>query len=149
MALLTRLKTVFSTLGLTLPQHQNLPFDHRQKRFSSCPASPNCVSTQAPTEDKVHYMAPIPYIGTSATIHKRLLAVIEAMPGSTVKVNAPDYIRAEFRSRIFHFVDDVEVYLDEMQQTIHFRSASRLGESDLGVNRRRMNAIGQHLGKEQ
>lgn len=149
MAFLTRLKTVFSTLGLTLPQHQNLPFDHRQKRFAPCPASPNCVSTQAPLEDKTHYMEPVRYTGSRATMHKRLLTIIEAMPGSTVKVNAPDYIRAEFRSRIFHFVDDVEVYLDEMQQLIHFRSASRLGESDLGVNRRRMNAIGQRLAEER
>jgi len=148
MALLTRLKTVFTTLRLTPPPHQNRPFDRRQKRFAPCPASPNCVSTQASREDKTHYMAPIPYTGSGATVHKRLLALIEAMPRSTVTINAPDYIRAEFRSRLFHFVDDVEFYLDEMQQMIHFRSASRLGRSDLGVNRHRMNVIGQRLGEE-
>lgn len=148
MALLTRLKTVFTKFEEASSPSLRF-FDPQQKLFASCPDTPNCVSTQAPSEDKVHYMEPIPYTGLGETIHKRLLATIEAMPGSTVKVNAPDYIRAEFRSRIFHFVDDVEVYLDEMQQLIHFRSASRLGESDLGVNRRRMNAIGQHLGKEQ
>ena len=149
MTVLTHLKTVFTTLGLTPPQHQNRPFDRRQKRFAPCPASPNCVSTQAPSEDKVHYMAPIPYIGSATPIHKRLLRIIEAMPRCTVTINTPDYMRAEFRSQLFHFVDDVEFYLDEMQQIIHFRSAARSGRSDLGVNRRRMKTIWQRLGEEE
>jgi uncharacterized protein (DUF1499 family) len=52
-----------------------------------------------------------------------------------------DYIHALSKSRIFKFVDDVEFYLPPNESVIHLRSASRVGESDLGVNRRRVEQI--------
>lgn len=52
-----------------------------------------------------------------------------------------DFIRAEFVSAIFRFVDDVEFYLDDRNKVIHVKSASRVGYSDLGVNRRRVENI--------
>jgi uncharacterized protein (DUF1499 family) len=51
------------------------------------------------------------------------------------------YLHAEFTSALFRFVDDVEFLLDDGTKTIHVRSASRVGYSDLGVNRRRVEAI--------
>ena len=51
-----------------------------------------------------------------------------------------DYIRVEYTSRLFRFVDDVEFYFPE-EPVIHVRSASRLGYSDLGANRRRVERI--------
>jgi uncharacterized protein (DUF1499 family) len=56
----------------------------------------------------------------------------------TVKAN---YIHAEFRSRLFGFVDDVEFSFDEDPKTVHLRSASRTGYYDFGVNRKRMERI--------
>jgi uncharacterized protein (DUF1499 family) len=47
----------------------------------------------------------------------------------------------EFRSALFRFVDDVEFVLDDSARVIHFRSASRAGYYDFGVNRRRMQEI--------
>ena len=54
-----------------------------------------------------------------------------------------EYIHVEFRSRLFGFVDDVEFLFDDQEAVIHFCSASRSGYSDMGVNRKRMNAIGE------
>ena len=53
----------------------------------------------------------------------------------------PDYIRAEFRSRIFQFVDDVEFLFENQGNVIHVKSASRTGYSDFGVNRKRVEKI--------
>jgi uncharacterized protein (DUF1499 family) len=68
------------------------------------------------------------------------------MPRATIVTAEPEYIYAEFRSRLLSFVDDVEFYLDDSAKLIHFRSASRLGRGDLGVNRQRMEEIRQRFG---
>lgn len=108
-------------------------------KLAPCPASPNCVSTRA--EDDLHRIAPLKYQGSQADARARLLDVIRSMPRTRVKKAEEDYIHATFRSRIFQFIDDVEFQFDDSSKTIHFRSASRLGYSDLGVNRQRMEAI--------
>ena len=63
------------------------------------------------------------------------------MPEATIIEEQDDYLYAEFRSRIFRFVDDVEFAVDNENNEVHFRSASRVGHSDLGVNRARMERI--------
>jgi uncharacterized protein (DUF1499 family) len=108
-------------------------------RLAPCPSSPNCVSTQA--TDEQHRMEPIPFDGSTEEVMRRLKAVIEAEPRAKVVTEQPDYIHAEFSSALFRFVDDVEFYVDDENNVIHFRSASRAGYSDLGVNRKRMNAL--------
>ncbi|MCB0044278.1 MAG: DUF1499 domain-containing protein [Caldilineaceae bacterium] len=115
--------------------------DRGAGRFTPCPASPNCVSTQAPADDAQHYMEPIPMGDDAATAKTRILTIINRMPRTTVTQNDADYLRVEFRSRVFRFVDDVEFYFDEAAARIDFRSASRLGYSDMGVNRKRMAEI--------
>ncbi len=121
-------------------------FDAATGRFAPCPDSPNCVSTQAPADDAEHAMAPLPYTGTAAAAKEQLLEIIEEMPRTTIVANETtaggEYLHVEFRSFFFRFVDDVEFFINEGTQTIEFRSASRLGYSDLGVNRKRMEAIG-------
>jgi uncharacterized protein (DUF1499 family) len=72
---------------------------------------------------------------------QRLLQVLSAWPRTRVITSTPDYLHAECRSLLFRFVDDVEVVLDRTAGVIHCRSASRAGHSDLGVNRRRLEAI--------
>jgi len=107
-------------------------------RLAPCPSSPNCVSTQA--TDPGHQIAPIPFTGEPKQAMARLRAII-AQRGGKIAKETDDYVHAEFTSRIFRFVDDVEFYVDAKSHTIQFRSASRVGHSDLGVNRRRMEAI--------
>lgn len=76
----------------------------------------------------------------------RVERIVRAAPGARVMAREPGYLRAEFRTRLFRFVDDVELLADEGAGVIHFRSASRLGRRDFGVNRRRMERIASLYG---
>ncbi|MEO1134470.1 MAG: DUF1499 domain-containing protein, partial [Cyanobacteria bacterium J06639_1] len=67
--------------------------------------------------------------------------VVEGMEQTKVVERGDRYLYAEFTSKLMGFVDDVEFYADEAASVIHVRSASRLGKSDLGVNRKRIEAI--------
>jgi uncharacterized protein (DUF1499 family) len=108
-------------------------------RLAPCPRTPNCVSTQAPPGPK--RMDPIPYAGPLAEARERLLRVLRAHPRTRLVREEPDFLKAECRSLVFRFVDDVEFVLDDTAKEIHFRSASRLGRRDFGVNRQRMEEI--------
>jgi uncharacterized protein (DUF1499 family) len=111
----------------------------RDGRLAACPSSPNCVSSQAADEE--HRIAPLPYAGTGDDAIVRLAAIVRSLPRATIVSERPDYLRAEFTSRIFRFVDDVEFLADDAAKVIQVRSASRLGHSDLGVNRKRIELI--------
>jgi uncharacterized protein (DUF1499 family) len=86
-------------------------------------------------------MDPIPYQGPPEAARQRLLAVLRGLPRTRIVAEEPDYLHAECRSRLFRFVDDVELVLDGEAKLIHFRSAARLGRRDFGVNRERMESI--------
>lgn len=107
----------------------------RDGRLAPCPATPNCVSSY---ERDDWAMPAIPYLGDRRATEARLLRALGEMPRVKVARRDGDYLRAEFTSRIFRFVDDVEFLFDDAARVVHFRSASRVGRSDLGVNRRRM-----------
>ena len=108
-------------------------------KFQPCPDSPNCVSSQSP--DKKHFIEPIHYEGTQQQAKERLMAVIQGMKRSKIVTITDQYIHAEFTSAFFRFVDDVEFYFDDRAKTLHVRSASRIGHSDFGVNRKRMEEL--------
>ncbi|MFB2770512.1 DUF1499 domain-containing protein [Pelatocladus sp. BLCC-F211] len=107
--------------------------------LSSCPASNNCVVSQ--DADSKHAIDPIAYHVDRNTARETLLKVLSVVPRTEVIEQTDDYIHALSKSRIFKFVDDVEFYFPPNESVIHLRSASRVGESDLGVNRRRMEQI--------
>ncbi len=116
-----------------------------QGQLAPCPSSPNCVSSMA--SDPRHALPPLPVTGAAPQAMQRLQAIVAGQPGARVVSVDERYLHAEFTSRIFRFVDDVEFLLDEGedggQAVIHFRSASRVGHWDLGANRRRMETIGK------
>jgi uncharacterized protein (DUF1499 family) len=109
-------------------------------RLAPCPRTPNCVSTEAP-EGSSKRMDPIPYSGSLAQSRAKLLEVLRNYPRTRIVREEPDYLKAECRSAFFHFVDDIEFVFDDAAKRIHFRSASRLGRKDFGVNRKRMEEI--------
>ena len=111
----------------------------RDGRLAPCPPTPNCVCTQC--DDAEHRMEPIPFDVDTATAVNRLKVALAEMPRVQIVEEQPDYLRAEATSQVFRFVDDVEFYVDAEAGLIHFRSASRAGRSDFGVNRARMEAI--------
>ena len=106
----------------------------------SCPDSPNCVVSQGETDEE-HGIAPIEYTSDRETARELLLKVLTVVPRTEVIEETDDYIRFASTSRLLGFVDDGEFYLPEDESVIHMRSASRMGESDLGVNRRRLEQI--------
>jgi len=108
-----------------------------------CPDSPNCVSTEA--RDPTHKIKPIRFDVSPQEAARRLAAVIEEMGGRVVTGPDGGRIHAEFKSAIFGFVDDVDLVVDGDDRVIRFRSASRTGYWDLGVNRRRMETIRRKL----
>jgi uncharacterized protein (DUF1499 family) len=116
-----------------------------QARLQPCPDSPNCVSTLA--RDAEHGIAPLVYVSTMAEAKQRLLKIIEEMPRTKIVEEEGNYLHTTFTSLIFRFVDDVEFVFDDAAKLIHFRSASRLGKGDLGVNRRRMEKIRAAFGQ--
>lgn len=111
----------------------------RNGRFVPCPGTPNCVSSQS--QDAQHKIEPLTYRSTPTVAIANLKKVVQRMPRTRVIQSTSDYLYAEFKSAIMGFVDDVEFYLDKQAKLIHVRSASRLGQSDLGVNRNRVEAI--------
>lgn len=116
-------------------------------KLKQCPSSPNCISTQS--VDQAKRMTPLPYLESYDTSQQTLLSIIETMPRSKVVMVKEKYINAEFRSLIFRFVDDVEFLFDDEEKVIHFRSASRTGHSDFGVNRKRMQKISERYLKQR
>jgi uncharacterized protein (DUF1499 family) len=109
-------------------------------RLGDCPSSPNCVcSGQDP--DGAAYIAPfaIPEGVEPRAAFARLAAIVEAE--ATLETREDGYFHAVFKTRILRFRDDFEARLDSEEKLIHVRSASRLGSSDFGVNRKRVERL--------
>ena len=111
----------------------------KDNHLSSCPDSPNCVLSQ--NADDAHNISPIIYDTDLNTARETLLKVLTVVPRTQVIEQTDDYILAQSESRLMGFIDDLEFYFPQDEKVIHVRSASRLGESDLGVNRRRLEQI--------
>ncbi|WP_439535476.1 DUF1499 domain-containing protein [Methyloversatilis sp.] len=132
------MKTRDTALALAACASTAMAADTAPRVLTPCPDSPNCVSTQSASAAK---MAPIPFSGDAAAAQARLKQVILAQPRATITREEPGFIAAEFRSRIFRFVDAAEFAIDAGASVIHYRSGARTGHSDFGVNRSRMEAL--------
>lgn len=119
----------------------------RIKQLSPCPQSPNCVSSQSTDPD--HFIEPLVYQATIEEAKARILKVIASLPRTRIVEEEPTYLHAECTSLIFRFTDDLEFAFDDTQKVIHVRSASRVGHSDLGANRKRVEAIRQRFNRHQ
>jgi uncharacterized protein (DUF1499 family) len=109
------------------------------RTLAPCPSSPNCVSTQA--QDAGHAIAPFRYRKSRAEAKEALKEVVRSLPRTKLVEEDETYLRYESTSLLLRFVDDVEFLFDDEAKTIHFRSASRTGYGDLGVNRTRMEQV--------
>jgi uncharacterized protein (DUF1499 family) len=109
-------------------------------RLKPCPSSPNCVSSW-PGEDEHHRVAPLQWAGDLAQAKSRLRQALLAAGDAIFVEESEIYWHVEFRSRFFRFVDDVEFLFDCEHKVVHVRSASRVGYSDLGTNRKRVEKI--------
>ena len=107
-------------------------------KLAPCPSTPNCVSSQS--EDSKSQIEPLPPVSIA-----ELKKVVEGMERTTIVEESDNYLYAEFKSKLMGFVDDVEFYLDSGANVMQVRSASRLGQSDAGVNRNRVEEIRSKL----
>ena len=107
-------------------------------KLAACPGSPNCVNSQS--DDSQSKIEPLPTVSI-----EEIKKVVERMERTTIIESTDNYLYAEFKSKLMGFVDDVEFYLDSDANVVHVRSASRLGQSDAGVNRKRIEAIRSKL----
>lgn len=112
-------------------------------RMAACPDTNNCVSTEA--ERAGQRMSAIPFADSPERAQARAKAALQAEPRTVIADEQALYLRAECRSRIFRFADDVEIVIDSAARVFRFRSASRVGGSDMGVNRKRMARISERL----
>jgi len=110
-----------------------------EKGLRPCPAKPNCVTSRG--GDQTHTIAPIFYRSDRDLARLKMKTIVSEMDGSRVITDRADYLHVEFRSRIMKFVDDLEFWFPEGTNLIHIRSAARVGYSDFGVNRERVESI--------
>jgi uncharacterized protein (DUF1499 family) len=137
LGLLTVTVLTFMSLGFRAPRPSNLGAPGG--RLAPCPASPNCVSSQA--EDAGHKIGPLAYSKSLGESREAIKRAIAAMPRARIITEEDHYLHAEFTSLICRFVDDVEFSFDDTNRVIQVRSASRVGHSDLGVNRKRVEKL--------
>lgn len=110
-----------------------------QMSLPACPDSPNCVSSLS--SDEGHAITPFSYEGAPAQAWEQLKTAVLSGKRVTLIKDTGKYLHFEVRSLIFQFTDDVEFLLQESDKLIHVRSASRVGHSDFGVNRKRVEQI--------
>jgi uncharacterized protein (DUF1499 family) len=86
-------------------------------------------------------IAPLRVKGEGPATIAQIKALVEGMDGAKVVKSEPGYLYAQFTSKLMKYVDDVEFWFDPAANVIQVRSASRVGRGDLGVNRKRIEAV--------
>ncbi len=118
----------------------------RDGRLKPPSMTENSVSSQAalyPDHPQRKYadIAPLPVKGEGPATIAQIKAIVEGMDGAKVIKSEPGYLYAQFTTKLMKYVDDVEFWFDPAANVIHVRSASRVGRGDLGVNRKRIEAV--------
>jgi uncharacterized protein (DUF1499 family) len=134
---------VMLMFGLSLLSRRAPDVGLQNGRLRPCPDSPNCVCS-FDTDDE-HAIAPLDGGNDPAATFDRLRVLLQSMSRVQVVTDEGNYLHAGFTTPLLRFVDDVEFLLDADAGVIHIRSASRVGHSDLGVNRKRVEQLRERL----
>jgi uncharacterized protein (DUF1499 family) len=122
-------------VGLSIASRKQPELGLLNGQLRPCPATPNCVCSEQRVEGA--YVEPIGYTTAADEAWRKMKqAIVET--GGEVATDQNGYLHAIYETPLMRYVDDVEFRLDENQQLIHIRSASRVGKSDLGANRKRV-----------
>jgi uncharacterized protein (DUF1499 family) len=136
---------VLPMFGLSLFSRRAGEVGVKDGRLRACPASPNCVCS-FDTDDQ-HAIAPLAAGDDPAGAFERLRTLLQSMSGVRIVTDEGDYLHAEFTTPLLRFVDDIEFLLDANAGLIHARSASRVGHSDFGTNRKRVEQLRKQLNR--
>lgn len=113
------------------------------QKLTACPESPNCVSSDS--IDKGHHVPALKLQKAAELVWLEVKAYLEMQENMEIITQTADYIHIESTSSLMRFVDDFELHLRKQDGTIAVRSASRLGHSDFGVNRQRIEDLYLYL----
>lgn len=128
--------------GLIYAQNSKVPeLGVDNGRFKPLSNRPNGVSTQA--KDPSKQVEPWPMKTTREETLQAIVSAVNSFGGADIKAQSDDYIYAVFTTPLMKYHDDAEFYLDSSTGQVHFRSASRAGRSDLGLNRKRFGQLTQ------
>lgn len=114
-------------------------------KLAKMPSSPNAVSSQAKTEEK--QVAPLSYIEDKSKSKLKIESIIGEYQSAEIITNTENYIHVVFSTSKMRFKDDVEFYFDDENKVVHYRSASRIGYSDMGMNRARYDELADKYSK--
>ena len=126
----------FFVLGIMSKKGQALGLKGGQ--LQACASIKNCVISESINGD-INTIEPLAFSGDKTLFLNKAKTAVESLNGNIVNTE-PEYIAATFTSGIFGFVDDLELRVSDDKQ-LHFRSASRVGRSDLGANKKRVDAL--------
>lgn len=115
--------------------------------LAQCSDKPNCVCSEN-KDDLEHYITPLSLIHSNAEDSLAIMKQIIIKIGGAIQTENANYLAATFSSTIFGFIDDLEIRIDNRQSLIHIRSASRVGHSDMGVNKKRIERLKQLVQKK-
>jgi len=115
----------------------------QEGQLQPCPGSPNCVCSYESPDDTEHFISPLTVPPEVEQPMEKLAAIVTSFPRTNILKRTDHYLHVEFTTAWLRFVDDVEFHYRPDESVIHFRSASRLGHSDLGANRNRAEKIRQ------
>ena len=118
----------------------------KDSRLAACPSTPNCVSSD--DADAGHLVPPFQLLRPAADAWHAMSSVVAGLPRAKIIRQTDNYLHAECSSAVFGFIDDLELHLRPEQNLIAVRSAARLGRSDLGVNRKRVEKLRSLLRSE-
>ncbi len=131
---------VLASLGLSCASRRAPALGVSAGRLLPCPDSPNCVCSQDDPASP-SWIEPLELRGDAGDELERLAKLLEATPRASIVERGEGYLRAEFTTALLRFVDDVEFLVEAPAGVIHVRSASRVGHSDLGANRKRIEEL--------
>jgi len=117
----------------------NRPGDVGNGRIGEGTGKPNYVSSV--DRDPARAVEPFVFSGDPESAWKAAVDAVGALDRTEIVVNTGTYLHAEVSSSFFKFVDDLELQINPEEKVIHVRSASRIGRSDMGVNRTRVEGL--------
>ncbi|MEZ6064423.1 MAG: DUF1499 domain-containing protein [Planctomycetaceae bacterium] len=127
-----------ATLGLVFASWRRPEVGLVDGRLRPCASSDNCVCSAATGAAAID---PLRFEGSADDAWARLRTLLSDRQNCTVVTDNDEYLHAEFVTPLLRFVDDVEFHLEPTASVIHIRSESRVGKSDLGANRRRLEEL--------